>query len=185
MGLQCYSQLMTNALILPFQGVYPQIDPSAYIAPNVTMIGDVVVGPETSVWPACVLRGDIAPIRIGKRCNIQDGTVMHVTNESQGGAGIHLGDNVTVGHMALLHDCDVGDGGFIGMRATLLDRSVVEAGGMLAAGALLTQHKVVKTGEIWAGNPARFWRKMKPEEASAFLNRADEYARLMKAYQEE
>ncbi|MGE0108468.1 MAG: gamma carbonic anhydrase family protein [Bdellovibrionales bacterium] len=174
---------MTNqAIILPFQGVYPQIDPTAYIAPGVTIIGDVVVGPESSIWPACALRGDLAPIRIGAKCNIQDGTIIHVTHEIQGGAGTHLGDNVTIGHMALLHDCDVGDGGFIGMRATMLDRSIVEAGGMLAAGALLTQRKVVKTGEIWAGNPAKYWRDIKPEEARAFLARADEYAALAKKY---
>lgn len=173
-----------HALILPFKGMYPQIDPSAYIAPGVTIIGDVVVGPESSIWPACALRGDLAPIRIGARCNIQDGTIIHVTGESQGGKGTYVGNNVTVGHMALLHDCDVGEGGFIGMRATMLDRSKVEAQGMLAAGALLTQGKVVPSGEIWAGNPAKFWRDIKPEEANAFASRADEYVRLMKAHQE-
>ncbi len=173
---------MTKPLILPFRGVFPQIDPSAFIAPSVTIIGDVVVGPESSVWPACVLRGDMGPIRIGARCNLQDGTIVHVTEADQGGKGTFVGNDVTVGHMALLHDCDVGDGGFIGMRATLLDRAKVESGAMLAAGALLTQGKIAKAGQIWAGNPAKYWRDIKEEERASFLSRAQEYAALGKEY---
>lgn len=165
--------------IHPFRSIHPQIDPSAFIAPQVVIIGDVVIGPEVSIWPSCVLRGDMGPIRIGAKTNIQDGTIIHVT---QGAQGTHIGSGVTVGHMALLHDCTVEDGAFIGMRATMLDGSRVEAGGMLAAGALLTQGKVVGSGQIWAGNPAKYWRDMTEAEHEAFIARAQEYAELAKAY---
>jgi len=165
--------------ILPFRTYTPQIDPSAFIAPQVVIIGDVVIGPETSVWPGCVIRGDMGPIRIGAKTNIQDGTIIHIT---QGGQGTHIGDGVTVGHCALLHDCTVGDGAFIGMRATMMDFSRVAAGGMLAAGALLTPHKVVETGQVWAGSPAKYWRDITPEECAAFTSRAHEYSRLAREY---
>jgi len=173
---------MTHPLILPFRGILPRIDPSAFIAPGVVVIGDVEIGAESSVWPSCVLRGDMGPIRIGARTNIQDGTIVHVTDASQGGKGTFVGDAVTVGHMALLHDCEVGDGGFIGMRATLLDRAKVEQGGMLAAGSLLTSGKTVGAGQMWAGSPAKFFRAITQEEAAQFASRADEYADLAKTY---
>lgn len=166
--------------ILPFCSTHPQIDPTAFIAPGVVIIGDVVIGPEVSVWPGCVLRGDVGPIRIGAKTNIQDGTIIHVTKGAQ---GTHIGAGVTVGHCALLHDCTVEEGGFIGMRATMLDGSRVEAGGMLAAGALLTNNKIVGSGQIWAGSPAKYWRDITPTEHAEFLARADEYVQLAKMYQ--
>ncbi|HAX91633.1 MAG TPA: gamma carbonic anhydrase family protein [Rhodospirillaceae bacterium] len=165
--------------ILPFRGVLPQIHESAFIAPSVVIIGDVVIGAETSIWPGCILRGDMGPIRIGAKTNIQDGTVVHIT---EGGNGTHIGDNVTVGHMALLHDCTVGNGAFIGMRATILDYGRVEAGGMLAAGALLTNNKVVGSGQIWAGSPAKYWREITATERAEFQSRPEEYAALAKEY---
>jgi len=165
--------------ILPFRTYTPQIDPSAYIGEGVVIIGDVVIGPESSVWPGCVMRGDMGPIRIGAKTNIQDGTIIHIT---AGGQGTHIGDSVTVGHCALLHDCTVEDGAFIGMRATMMDFSRVAAGGMLAAGALLTQHKVVETGQVWAGSPAKYWRDITRQEFAAFASRADEYAALARDY---
>lgn len=168
--------------ILPFRGMMPQIDPSAFIAPEVVIIGNVIVGPEASIWPGCVLRGDIGPIRIGAKANIQDGTVIHVTLEAR---GTHIGDDVTIGHCALLHDCTVEDGAFIGMRATMLDGSCVKAGGMLAAGALLTQNKIVPSGQIWSGNPAKYWRDITPEEHAEFLGRAQQYADLVKIYKQD
>lgn len=165
--------------ILPFLNHTPQIDPTAFIAPGVILIGDVVVGAESSIWPGCVLRGDVGPIRIGARTNIQDGTIIHVTH---GANGTHIGDGVTVGHCALLHDCVVEDGGFIGMRATMLDGSRVEKGGMLAAGSLLTNNKVVCAGQVWAGSPAKYWREITDAERAEFTSRADEYVRLAKMY---
>ncbi|MFA6280232.1 MAG: gamma carbonic anhydrase family protein [Bdellovibrionales bacterium] len=158
----------------------PQIAESAFLAPSVVVIGDVVIGAEASVWPMCVLRGDVAPIRIGAKTNLQDGTIVHVT---EGGQGTIIGDGVTIGHGVLLHDCTVEDGAFIGMRATMMDGARVERGGMLAAGALLTPHKVVKSGQIWAGSPAKYWRDINDAERAEFTFRAEEYVMLAKAYQ--
>lgn len=173
---------MSDPLILPFRGVAPRLDPSAFIAAGAVVIGDVEIGAESSVWPGCVLRGDMGPIRIGKRVNIQDGTVIHITDPSQGGKGTFVGDEVTVGHMALLHDCVVEDRAFIGMRATLLDGAKVESYGMLAAGALLTPGKIVKGRELWAGSPAKFFRAISDEESAALCARAEEYAALARGY---
>ncbi|MGE4350983.1 MAG: gamma carbonic anhydrase family protein [Bdellovibrionales bacterium] len=165
--------------ILPFRTITPHIDPSAFIAPGVVIIGDVMIGPHVSIWPGCVLRGDMGPIRVGAKTNIQDGTIIHVT---QGAKGTHIGRGVTVGHCALLHDCTIEDGGFIGMRATMLDGSCVAASGMLAAGSLLTSGKTVESGQIWAGSPAKYWRDITPAEHADFMERAEEYYALMQAY---
>lgn len=173
---------MTQATILSYRGVWPQIHETAFVAPSAVLIGDVVIGPESSVWAGCILRGDLGPLRVGRRSNLQDGTVMHATDPSQGGHGVFVGDEVTVGHMALLHDCVVEDRAFIGMRATILDGGRVESEGMLAAGALLTPGKVVGRGQIWAGNPAKFFREIKPEERVSFDSRAGEYAALAASY---
>jgi len=170
---------MPQPILLPYRGVMPKIDETAYIAQGVVIIGDVVIGPESSVWPACVLRGDMGPIRIGAKTNIQDGTIVHIT---EGGQGTHIGDGVTVGHCSLLHDCTVSDGAFIGMRATIMDYGRVESGGMLAAGALLTPKKIVKSGQIWAGSPAKYLRDITDAERAEFTSRADEYARLAREY---
>lgn len=165
--------------ILPFQNKFPQIDPSAFIASGAVIIGDVVIGAEASIWSGCVLRGDVGVIRIGARTNIQDGTIIHVTRGAQ---GTHIGQGVTVGHCALLHDCTIEAGGFIGMRATMLDGARVEKGGMLAAGALLTNNKTVGSGQVWAGSPAKYWRDITAQERAEFDERADEYASLAKMY---
>lgn len=167
--------------VLPFRSIHPQIDPSAFIAPGAVIIGDVVIGPEASIWSGCVLRGDIGPIRIGAKSNIQDGTIIHVNH---GDHGTRIGKGVTVGHCALLHDCTVEDGGFIGMRATMLDGSCVKTGGMLAAGALLTSGKIVEAGQVWAGSPAKYWREITPEEHEEFTTRADKYVELSQVYRD-
>ncbi len=166
-------------LILPYRGVTPEIDPSAFIAPGVIIIGDVVIGPESSIWPGCVLRGDMHAIRIGMRTNIQDGTVVHVT---AGGQGTRIGDNVTVGHMALLHDCTVESFAFVGMKATLMDGAKLESHAVLAAGALLTPGKVVPSRQLWAGSPAKFMRNLSDVDQKEFEFRAQEYVDLAKTY---
>lgn len=145
------------AIILPYKGVLPTIHPSAFIAANAVIIGDVIIGPDTGIWYGCVLRGDVNIIRIGARTNIQDGTVIHVATH---GSGTHIGDGVTVGHMALLHDCTIEDGAYVGMQACAMDGSVVEKRGFLAAGALLTPKKRVASGQLWAGRPAKYVRDL-------------------------
>ena len=149
-------------IILSFNGIYPRIHPEAFIAETAVVIGDVEIGPGASIWYGCVLRGDINWIKIGRDTNIQDGTVIHVNHDRVGDGGMPtaIGDEVTVGHMALLHACTVEDRAFIGMRATVMDGAVVETGAMVAGGALVTPRKRVKAGELWAGSPARRLREM-------------------------
>ncbi len=166
-------------LILPYRGVMPTVDPSAFIAPGAVVIGDVVIGAESSVWFGCVARGDVNVIRIGARTNIQDGTVIHVAEEGQ---GTFIGNDVTVGHMALLHDCTVEDWGFVGMKSTVMDGARVESHAMLAAGALLSPRKVIPSGQIWAGNPAKYRRDITDVDRTEFGHRAAQYVRLAKHY---
>ncbi|RKE38380.1 hypothetical protein B0G76_4699 [Paraburkholderia sp. BL23I1N1] len=118
----------------------PKVDPSVYIAHGTTLVGDVSIGGQSSVWFNCVLRGDVREIVIGMRTNIQDGTVIHGTTN---GLPVIIGDDVTVGHGAILHACTIEDTGFVGFGARVLDGAVVRSGGMLAAGAVLTPRKVV------------------------------------------
>lgn len=165
--------------ILPYRGIAPRIDPSAFIAPGVVVIGDVEIGAETSIWPGCVLRGDMHAIRVGARTNIQDGTVVHVT---EGGQGTTIGDDVTIGHMALLHDCIIENQAFIGMKAILMDGARVESRAVLGAASLLTQGKIVPTGQLWTGSPAKYKRELTVTDHTEFMARAEEYRHLMKAY---
>jgi carbonic anhydrase/acetyltransferase-like protein (isoleucine patch superfamily) len=158
----------------------PVIDASAFIANNAVVCGDVAIGADTSIWFGCVVRGDVQAIRIGARCNIQDGTVIHA---STNGEPTRIGDDVTVGHAAVLHACTLESGAFVGLGARVLDRAVVRSEGMLAAGAVLTSGKVVGSGELWGGNPARLMRELKPEELVAMRLNVGRYVALGKYYQ--
>ncbi len=166
-------------LILPYKGIFPKIADSAFIAPGAAVIGDVEIGEETNVWFGCVIRGDVNTIRVGARTNIQDGTVIHVTRKT---GPTRIGSGITVGHSALLHACTLEDGCFIGMRATVMDGCVVESGGMLAAGALLTPGKRLPSGQLWAGNPARYFRDLKQEERNYIAVSAGNYVALAKEH---
>ena len=167
------------ATILPFNGVHPRIHPEAFIAETAVVIGDVEIGAGTSIWYGCVLRGDINFIRVGRNTNLQDGTVVHVNHDrGDGGMPTTIGDDVTVGHMALIHACTIEDRAFIGMRATVMDQAVVESGAMVAAGALVTPRKRVASGELWAGSPARRLRALKENESGEGPYIAKHYAEL-------
>jgi carbonic anhydrase/acetyltransferase-like protein (isoleucine patch superfamily) len=172
-------------IILPYRGAYnpsgisPTISPKAYVAPGAAVIGDVQIGEDSGVWFGCVLRGDVNIIRVGSRTNIQDGTVVHVTRET--GPTI-IGSGVTIGHSVLLHACTLEDNCFIGMRATVMDGAVVEAGAMVAAGALVTPGKRIPTGELWAGSPAKFFRKLTPEDTAFFPVSAQNYVDLAREF---
>ncbi len=168
--------------ILPYQGTLPTIAPDVYVAPNATVIGDVVIGAETSIWFNCVIRGDVHEIRIGERTNVQDGTIIHVT---AGGNGTYIGSDITIGHGAILHACTLGDGCFIGMGAIVLDGAVVETGAMVAAGAVVTPGKRVKTGELWGGNPAKLLRELSEKDKGFFAINAVNYVALSQRYKTE
>lgn len=167
--------------VLPYKGIMPTIAEDVYIAPGAMVIGDVHIGSQSSVWPGCVIRGDVEKIRIGKGTNIQDGTVIHVSRFD--GPTI-IGNGVTIGHMALLHACILEDYSFIGMQATVMDHATVETGGIVAAGAIVTPRKTVPKDEIWAGNPAKFLRKLSDKEAAFIKTSEDNYIRLAKEYME-
>ncbi len=166
-------------IILPFNGILPTIHPEAFIAPGAVVIGDVHIGKESNVWFGCVIRGDVNTIRIGERTNIQDGTVVHVTSNT---GPTTIGSGITIGHSVLLHACTLEDGCFVGMHATVMDGAVVESGAMVAAGALVTYNKRIPKGQLWAGNPAKFFRDLRTEEAEFIPVSEQNYVRLAKAY---
>ena len=170
---------MQQPIILPYNGIYPKIHPTAFIAPGAVVIGDVEIGAETNVWFGCVIRGDVQSIRIGARTNIQDGTVIHVT---RGDGPTTIGAGITIGHRALLHACTLEDGCFIGMGATILDKATVKTGGMLAAGAVLTPGKTVPYGELWAGNPAKLMRPMHQQEIDFIAISENNYVKHVHEY---
>ena len=156
-----------SGILRPFRGLMPKVAESAFIAETAILIGDVEVGPGSSIWYGCILRGDGNKIRVGANTNIQDGTIVHVNHdpegdyrETGGGMPTHIGDNVTIGHQALIHACTLEDGAFVGMAAVVMDLAVVESGAMVGAGALVAPGKRVPTGELWVGRPARRVRDM-------------------------
>ena len=170
--------------IRPFQGHWPDIHPTAFIAPTAVVIGRVKIGARASIWDGCILRGDVSYIDIGEETNVQDGSIIHLTSEAMGNEAIPtlIGARVTIGHGALLHACTVDNDAFIGMRATLLDESRVKTGAMLGAGALLTPRKTVPSSELWVGNPARKVRDLGTEALHKFRASADHYVSLAREH---
>ena len=160
----------------------PKIHKSAFIAPGAVVCGDVEVHENASVWYGCVLRGDTNKIVVGKNSNVQDGTIIHVDDPQWGGSPTIIGENVLIGHRCMLHGCTIKDGGFVGMCATMLDRTVIESGGFLAAGAFLTPNKTVPSGEMWAGSPAKKFRDLKEGEDKMALIGAAHYVEEAKTH---
>jgi len=150
-------------LIYSINGKTPDIHDTAFIAPGVVIAGDVKIGADVSIWYGCILRGDVNHISIGRGSNIQEASVLHVDGPASGGCPLIIGEMALVGHKCMLHGVTIEDGGFMGMCSTALDHSVIQSDAMLAAGAFLTGGKVVPTGEIWAGSPAKKFRDLTPE----------------------
>ena len=149
--------------IITLNGKTPQIHDSAFIAPGCRIIGDVVIGPESSIWYNCVVRAEVNRIVIGARSNIQDGSIIHCDGPVPGvpdGFPTLIGDDVLVGHNVLLHGCILEDRAFVGLSATVMNGAVIEGDAMLAAGAMLTQGKRIESRQLWAGSPARFVRDL-------------------------
>ncbi len=167
--------------ILTYNGIEPKTQAAAFVAPSADIMGDVTLGEDSSIWYGCVLRGDVNDITIGRGTNIQDGTVVHVATYGQ---GAYIGDEVTVGHMALIHACTIEDGAFIGMKSCVMDDAVVEKGAMVAAGALVTPGKRVPSGQLWAGTPARYIRDLTEDDCKMFRWSWRHYVELAKTHRD-
>jgi carbonic anhydrase/acetyltransferase-like protein (isoleucine patch superfamily) len=174
------------SLLIPFEGKTPLIDPTAFVAPGARLIGDVQLGPEASVWYNTVLRGDMNRIRIGARSNLQDGSVIHVDPPRPGspadGYPCLIGEEVLIGHMAMIHGCTLRDRAFVGLGAIVMDGCEIEGDAMLAAGAMLTPGKRIPSGQLWAGRPARYVRDLNDADLAGMRAGVAHYVALAKRH---
>lgn len=167
-------------MLITFQGKTPQVSPKAFAAENATLIGDVTVGPESSVWYGAVIRGDSSRISVGRGSSIQDNAVLH----TEPGHPLTIGDNVTVGHGAVVHCASVGSNTLIGMGAILLDGAVIGDHCIIGAGAVVKERAVVPSGSMMVGVPAKCVRTLGPEQL-ALLDSTSPYVALAGMYLEE
>jgi carbonic anhydrase/acetyltransferase-like protein (isoleucine patch superfamily) len=172
--------------IRPYRGTLPTLGARSYVDPAASVIGDVELGDDASVWPYTVIRGDVNFVRIGARTNVQDGTVIHVSHDGPhaklGGFATVIGDDVTIGHKAIVHACRIEDAALIGMGAIVLDGAVIRTHGFVGAGALIAPGKEVGEGELWLGNPAKKVRMLSEAEIEALYYSAQHYVRLKDEY---
>ena len=172
--------------IRPYRDTLPTLGARVYVDPAAIVIGDVVVGDDSSIWPGTVVRGDVNFVRIGARCNLQDGTIVHVSHRGphsrMDGYPTLIGDDVTIGHGAIVHACSIGNGALVGMGATVMDGVVVEDHGYVGAGALVPPGKVVRSRELWLGNPAKMVRMLDDAAVEGLLYSAAHYVRLKDEY---
>ncbi len=164
-----------------YQGMTPKLGERAFVDPTAVVIGDVELGEDASVWPFTVIRGDMHRIRIGARSSIQDGAVVHITHASDynpGGWPTTIGDDVTVGHQAMLHGCTIGNRVLIGMKAMVMDGAVIEDEVIIAAGAVVPPGKRCESGYVYMGSPAKQQRPITEKERSFFRYTAANYAKL-------
>jgi carbonic anhydrase/acetyltransferase-like protein (isoleucine patch superfamily) len=167
-----------------YKGITPTLGDRVYVDPAASVIGDVVLADDVSIWPGVVLRGDVNYIRVGARTSIQDGSVVHVAHPGPYGPGFPclIGEGVTIGHAAVVHACTIGDYCLIGMHATVLDGAVVKKYGFVGAGSLIPPGKVVGERELWLGNPAKFVRLLSDRQVEQLHYSADHYVRLKDTY---
>ena len=168
-----------EARLLPYRGSFPRLAPDAFAAPGATLIGDVELGAQASVWFGCVVRGDVQRVRIGARTNFQDGGIIHVSRE---GLATLIGVEVTIGHGCIVHACTLEDRAFVGMGSVILDGALVASEGMLGAGSLLPPGKRVGSRELWLGRPARFVRLVSDEERAVLDEQNRHYVELAAEY---
>lgn len=167
--------------IRSFRGNHPQIADDAWVDETSVVIGDVTIAARSSIWPLCVVRGDIHRIEIGAQTNIQDGSILHVSHDSRfmpGGAPLVIGDRVTVGHQVVLHGCEIRDLCLIGIGSRVLDRAVLEPRTMLGAGSLVPPGKVLESGYLWVGTPVQRMRPLKDRELEYLEYVAGNYTKL-------
>ncbi len=161
------------ALIKPVRGISPKFGNNCYFADNATIVGEVVMGDNCSVWFNAVVRGDVHSISIGNKVNIQDGAVIHCTYQK---AKTVIGNNVSIGHNAIVHGCTVGDNVLIGMGSVLMDHSVIEPNSLIAAGSVVLENTIVESGSIYAGVPAKKVKQLSPGQFREMIEKiADNY----------
>jgi carbonic anhydrase/acetyltransferase-like protein (isoleucine patch superfamily) len=169
------------AVILPVNGISPIFGEECFIAPNATIVGDVMMGNQCSVWFNAVIRGDVNSIRLGNKVNIQDGVVIHCTYEK---TQTHVGNNVSVGHLAILHGCTIEDNVLIGMGAIVMDNAVIGSNSIVAAGAVVLEGTVIEPGSIYAGVPAKKVKSISTELIEGEINRiASNYVKYSSWFQ--
>jgi carbonic anhydrase/acetyltransferase-like protein (isoleucine patch superfamily) len=173
---------MHDRTIIPYLGKSPRIHESVFVAPGVRIIGDVEIGEDSSVWYNTVVRGDVYWIRIGRETNIQDGSILHVTENQN---SLTIGDKVTVGHMAMLHGCTIGDLALIGMGATVLDGAVIGRESFIAAGALITPGVVIPPRVMVMGRPGKVVRELRPDELAGLELSAAHYVEAARNHKAE
>lgn len=173
--------------IRDFEDSMPDLHPDAYVDESALVIGNVVIGKDSSVWPFTVIRGDVNAIHIGANTNIQDNSVLHVTHDGPdhpGGQALHLGDNITVGHRVILHGCTIHDNCLIGMGSTIMDGAVIHPHTIIGAGSLVTPGKELEGGYLWLGSPARRVRELSDNEQESIVYSSRHYVRLKNRHQQ-
>ncbi len=171
-------------MIRSFRKYQPKLGKAVYVDEQSTVIGDVIIGDDSSIWPQTVVRGDINPIRIGKRTNVQDGSIVHVTHESEysNGYSCLIGDDVTIGHSCIIHACSIGDLCLIGMGSVLLDGVEVPPETMIGAKSLVPSGKQLESGFLYLGSPCKKVRPLSDRERSFLQYSAKHYAKTKDMY---
>ena len=176
---------MTQRAVQTYQGTSPSLGDGVYVHPSATIIGDVSLGNNASVWPGTIIRGDVNFIRIGEGTNVQDLSVLHVSHKSSwdpAGAPLIVGSNVTIGHKVILHGCTIEDESLIGMGSIIMDKVVVQKHVLVGAGSLVPEGKILESGYLYLGSPARRVRKLTDKELEHFLYSANHYIKLKNQY---
>jgi len=176
---------MTQRAVQTYRGTSPSMGDGVYVHPSATIIGDVSLGNNASVWPGTIIRGDVNFIRIGEGTNVQDLSVLHVSHKSSwdpAGAPLIVGSNVTIGHKVILHGCTIEDESLIGMGSIIMDKVVVQKHVLVGAGSLVPEGKILESGYLYLGSPARRVRKLTDKELEHFLYSANHYIKLKNQY---
>lgn len=172
-------------MLRSYKNIMPKVDDSVYFDPTSVIVGDIVIGKDSSIWPLVAMRGDVNIIRIGTRTNVQDGTVLHVTRKSDSnpeGFPLIIGDDVTIGHKCMLHGCTLGSRILVGMGAIIMDGAVVEDDVFIGAGTLVPPNKTLRSGYLYVGNPMKEARPLKESEIKFLKQSAVNYVELKDEY---